>query len=254
MDHCGHSKSMKHVILASLIVVAGCSSPTAPTPTPPPPVVVVPPVVTPPVVTPPVTPAPPALPTSDPRFNLAFYRMLVHNALESTTLEPLRRQRQAPRIYLRTVDDGGAPMDAFTLDQTAAAIESTTGSLTGAFGVAGIQRGTETREGQSGWITVRWSNVAEMVNSRTSVCGRGAVGGDVMTLYPRSPGCRCPGGPAVVLSTVKHELGHVLGFWHSDNREDLMFRNYSACDQQPSEREKYHAAVAYTMPIGSLAP
>ena len=75
-----------------------------------------------------------------------------------------------------------------------------------------------------------------------------------MILYPRSGGCRCSGGPAVRLKTVKHELGHVLGFYHTDNGNDLMFSGSNACDMEPSEREKYHAAVAYTRPIGSFAP
>jgi hypothetical protein len=201
-----------------------------------------------------VTPPPaPAFPPNDARFDLAFYRQFVHNALDGP-IQPLRRHREAPRIYLRTVDDAGAPMDALTLNQTAAALESTAGSLTGIFGLAGLERGTESRQGQPGWITVRWSSVPEMINERTSVCGRGYVGGDSLTLYPKSPWCRCPGGPAVVLSTVKHELGHVLGFWHTDAREDLMYRSYSACDQNPSAREKYHAAIAYQRPIGSAAP
>ena len=194
---------MKYAAIVALILASGCSSsPSAPTPMPTvstPPVVVTPPATTPPVVT---TPAPviPAFPPADARFDLAFYRQFVHNALESPTrLEPLRRQRDAPRIYLRTIDDAGSAIDAFTLNQTAAALESTAGMLTGVFGVAAIGRGTETRVGQPGWVTVRWSSVPEIIDMRTSVCGRGSVGGDNMTLYPRSPGCRCPGGPAGAL-------------------------------------------------------
>ena len=253
------------VIVAALLVGScnGSRSPSAPTPTAvTPPVVTTPPVVSPPVVPPPAvvtppTPPAPMFPPNDPRFDVSYYRQLVHNAYETRgALEPLRRQRVAPRIYLRTVDDAGRPLDALTLNATASALESVAGSLTGVFGLAGLERGTDTREGQSGWITVRWSASEELAFSgEYSVCGRGFVGGDRLILYPRSPGCRCSGGPAVNLATVKHELGHVLGFWHTSSREDLMYAvGTGQCDMNPSEREKYHASVAYQRPIGSVAP
>lgn len=246
------------VVVVTIVAIAACNQGgSRPGPTAPTPVLAIQP-------TPPPTPtqqAPsidvaPAFPPNDARFNLAYYRQLVHNAYETRgALEPLRRQQVAPRIYLRTVDDAGRPIDTFTLDHTAAALESVAGSLTGVFGLAGLERGTDTRQGQYGWITVRWAGTEELIyDGQYSVCGRGYIGGDLMILYPRSPGCRCSGGPAVNLATVKHELGHVLGFWHTDNRDDLMYPNFRQCDLQPSDREKYHAAVAYTRPIGSHAP
>lgn len=252
---------MKAILLLALLGVVGCnsSSPTAPTPTSPP-VTVTPPVVVTPSVMPPLPTAPvpaPAFPPTDSRFDVSYYRELVHNAYETRGgLEPLRRQRVAPRIYLRTIDDAGRPIDTFTLDHTASALENTAGSLTGVFGLAGIERGTDTREGVPGWITVRWAASQELIfDGQYSVCGRGHVGGDLMILYPRSPGCRCSGGPAVRLSTVKHELGHVLGLWHTSHREDLMYAvGTGQCDHNPTEREKYHAAVAYSRPYGSSAP
>lgn len=238
-------------MLLSVVFVIGCSStPTAPTPvtlgpaatTPPvavaPPVVVAPPVIT------------PSLPTSDPRFDLTFYRQFAHNALEEpNALRLLWRQQQAPKIYLRTIDDAGRAMDALTLDATASAVERTTGMLTGAFGVAGIERGTATRQGQAGWITIRWSDL-----SAVNLCGQAVIGGDLITLSPQTPGCRCTGGPAVRLRTVKHELGHALGFWHTNGADDLMRTPSTACDQEPTAREQFHAAVAYTMPFNSSAP
>lgn len=244
-------ESMKRIafVIGALFTIACSGSQTSPTP---PPVVVVNPVppVVPPVVTPPVTPVPNPM-LADPRFNLAFYRQFVLNGYEQPgSITSLRRQTQAPRIYLRTIDDVGAPMDALTLEQTAAALESTTGQLTGLFGVAGMERGTDTKQGQPGWITVRWSAVASPEN----FCGFAPYAGDVITLYPRTLGCRCAGGPAVRLKTVRHELGHALGFYHTGDPTDLMFQGGNACDRLPSAREQFHAQIAYSQAIGSRDP
>jgi hypothetical protein len=236
------------LILALFVAGCGSSSPTAPTPPPavnvPPPVIAVPPVA-PPVI------LPPAFPPTDLRFDLTFYRQFVHDGYErQQRFDILRRQRVAPRIYLRTVHANGRAMDELTLNETAAALINTAGSLTGAFGLAGLERGTGTKAGEPGWITVAWLDDPER-----KFCGRAAIAGDWIDLYTNTPGCRCTGGPAIMPMIIKHELGHALGFRHTDNRGDLMAqRGQTTCDMTPSAREIYHAAIAYGQPIGSLAP
>src|SRR4026208_704588 len=146
-----HTRAMKYALVILAVLLVGCSSPTSPTPQPV--VVMTPPV----VVAPPVTPAPAANPLlSDPRFDRNFYRLFALGTLEYS-MQPLRRQTQAPRVYLRTIDDNGGTIDAVSLDQTAAALLNNAGEMTGVFGLAGLEQGTNTRQGRTGWITVRWS-------------------------------------------------------------------------------------------------
>ncbi len=240
--------------VAAICATIGCSSPspTAPSPPPvvtvPPPVVVLPPAVTPPVI---ITPPPNPL-LIDPRFDRAFFAQFVHNALETPNdPRPLRRQNGPPNFYIYTVDDAGNAIDSLTLNQTASAIESTTGLLTGSFGVASIERGSGPPSARPNLIAVKWSAGLSPINP--TFCGYGLFGGPELTLYPKA-GCRCAGGPAVALAIVKHELGHVLGYFHTDSRLDLMYRISSACDQEPSAREIFHARVAYSLANGSVEP
>ena len=234
---------MRRIALLALFTVGCAGSPTAPTPVAtPPPVVSAPPVVVPPVT---VTPTPNPL-LSDPRFDLNFYRMF--------TLSPLARWNQAPRVYLRTVDDGGNAVSASLLDQTAAALINTTSQWTGgAFGLAGLERGTGTRQGQHGWITVAWGNLPNFCGTVTiTTLGLDrAIQSNLIVMNHLVPACTC--GPLV----MKHELGHALGYRHTDSPLDIMSGDPldgRVCDRPLSAREVFHAQVAYSQPVGSLNP
>ena len=56
-------------------------------------------------------------------FDLDFYRQLVRNGFETpASLQRLRRWTSGPNVYLRTVRDDGASVDAAMLSTTEAAI------------------------------------------------------------------------------------------------------------------------------------
>jgi hypothetical protein len=191
-----------------------------------------------------------AIPTAG--FDLNFYRQLVRDDFDTPgALRPLRRLPGPPRIYLRTVDETGVAVDARTLDTTTRAIVETAALFTGGrFGVAGLERGTETRQGQAGWLTVQWKTVP-------GFCGQSDIGvdGGVIDLNLKaSANCKCPGISEVRPRTVRHELGHAFGFWHTDSPNDLMFHSSGVCDMLPSARERAAAAIAYARPVGNQDP
>jgi hypothetical protein len=180
-------------------------------------------------------------------FDLNFYRQIVRNALEAPgRLQPLRRWTQDPRLYIRTIDETGMAIDPRTLELTERTIRETTPIWTaGQFEIAAVERGTETRVNVAGWITVNWVSAAH-----AGVCGYAAVGGNAIELRTNQA-CRCPGAQTSA-TLVRHELGHTLGYWHTDGAMDVMTGlPYVTCDQQPSARERGAAAIAYARPVGN---
>lgn len=225
------------VIVALLAVGCGSSSPTAPTPVTPP-VVVVPPVVPPVMQMISVSPCP----TSTPGVELGFYIEIGCNSFDGP-IQPDRRWNVAPKVYLKTVDEAGAAIDAVTLDTVQNAMISAAPALTAGKLSISVERGTGSREGQSGWITVKWPvNIVSGFQ-----CGRSQVGvdGGWLELNYKAPVCGCSGS-AIRSSTAKHELGHALGYWHTDNLNDLMTGLPTPlCDAGLSARELQAVAYKY---------
>ncbi len=183
-------------------------------------------------------------------FDLAYFRQIARGALDNAALQPIRRWTQAPRVYLRTIDESGAAIDPKTLDMVATTLTATAASWTaGAIGVASVERGTDTRIGQAGWITVRWTPDA------AAYCGRADVGmsGGMIEFAPKGANCAC-GGFQMAPRIVKHELGHALGWWHSPDPADLMHVSSAQCDRDLSARERQYARYLYARPVGNVDP
>jgi hypothetical protein len=188
-------------------------------------------------------------------FDLDFYRQLVRDNYDSPgVMRLLRRWDSAPHVHLMTVDDAGDAIDGATLDSVDAALRDAAEWTGGRFGVAEVERGTATREGQAGWVTVKFPSMAE-----PEVCGRAqvAVSGGWMSLDYKNDRCSCSGRSHVAPLIVRHEMGHVMGFWHTGNQHDLMWGGTWSCadeDQHATDRERFHAAIAYDRPAGNSDP
>lgn len=179
-------------------------------------------------------------------FEPAFFRAFVQNAYEAPgRLEPIRVLRGPLRLYLRTEDDAGRAIDRITLETTERTLIDSARIWSGEkFGVVQVERGTRTREKVPGWITVKWPST-----SLGDRCGRSTVGveGGVIELNA-SGACSCGMATAIYPRLVRHELGHAMGYYHTDHIADVMYGEpipITACDTLPSERERRHARFAH---------
>jgi len=221
--------NLLHHWLAAAAVLSLCACTTAPLPTRPSPVS--------------STDAAFALTGYEP----AFYRALLQNGHDSPDrLESVRLLRAPIRIYLRTTDEAGRAIDENTLAMTERVLRDSALIWSGGtFGISEVLRGTASRERVAGWITVKWS-AAPMIGR----CGRSTVGTDGGFIELDGSGaCSCGSATRVYPRLIRHELGHAMGYYHTDGVDDVMYgRTISAdaCDLSPSSRERRHAQLAHT--------
>lgn len=198
-------------------------------------------------------------------FDLNFYRQFVRNTLDAPAgLEPIRRWTVNPSFYMKVTDEAGVMMDAKSLDNAEQVIRAYVPQWTaGKFAVAAFERGTSVRAPASGWINVNWSNQTLATTTSVLRCGDARLGenpGTINLYYKAAQNqfvtgqCRCAGVSEIGPRVVSHELGHAMGFFHTDGNDVMHSGAGNYCDATLSARERYHAAIAYARPVGNVDP
>jgi hypothetical protein len=98
----------------------------------------------------------------------------------------------------------------------------------------------------SGWIIV------EFIRTNDNYCGMAGIGQSAGHITLNNDRCHC-GSVKIQPSTVIHEVGHAMGFWHVTDRDSIMAnQNSGSCFPATlSALERTLAAIAYQRPVGS---
>jgi hypothetical protein len=136
-------------------------------------------------------------------FSLEFYRQLVRGSYDADGPWPVLRWMEAPRFYVKTVDQNGRAVEPEVLTVVLEALGRAVPAFTGGrMAAAAIESGTDARGATSGWINV---DIVRDPNERQT-CGYAYIGRNPGSITLNNDVCSC-GSNKIPGSLVIHEVG-----------------------------------------------
>lgn len=186
-------------------------------------------------------------------FSMEFYRQFVRGTYDAAGAPyPVLRWMDAPRFYLKTVDQNGRPIEPEVLAVVREALPRAVAEYSaGRLSASVIETGTEARAAAVGWINV---DIRRDPNERQT-CGFANIGANPGSITLNDDVCSC-GSNKIPGALVVHEVGHSMGYFHVPDRNSVMYPFLPGnCPAGTlSAAEKYHAGIAYSRPRGNMDP
>lgn len=155
----------------------------------------------------------------------------------------------SPNFFLLTTR-----LDDALVDLLHETIPRAVSGLTGVQFTGSIEEGTQDRRSQRGWVVVEGAGGGLQPESRAcrevvvEFCGWSYIGREVGCIVLNTAARRACLTPSLVM----HEVGHALGFYHTDDPRDVMHPTGLGGQRgRYSPLEQSHGAFAYTQPRGA---
>ena len=190
---------------------------------------------------------------ADARFDDRFWQELIFNEHDAPGAGDFVRvlSDPSPNVYIRLGNPTGTRqvVSGDRQDHIRRAVPALAEQITGQPYHGRIEAGIEERGDREGWITVRFVTRAEHPDIGAR-CGLATPGSDPGSIWIAYDDDRCFQN-GYFGRLLAHELGHAFGLWHVADSKAMMSSEAGSDTEWFTERERYHAQLAYEVGRGA---